>query len=286
MDQIPFVEFVGGLGDVIWTMHYTCKYTSLSALGPDEKRRVVVLSHNPASAEFFKWHPKAAQLDILTLPYTSPWGPEQRRAHGLGDEPFDTGIRQPHPIRFYPSPEDAPVLAWLASRRFIAFCLSASESHRSIPRENAETAAALAKSYGYEVMVFGRRYSPQHIHGKTKIVMQHVEVTLEGLPGVTSLIDRLSAPGTVEALRLAAGTFCTHSALCLASWFLQKPTFTMVKQDAHERDFLTKGGYAFGQDFPNSWHVLLNYFDPVAFEEFLGGVDIVCPKVTYPGGTR
>ena len=281
----PSIEFGGGLGDVIWTMHYTQKYTSLAALRPDERRSVVVLSHNPASAELFRWHPKAPQFDIIAIPYTSPWGPDQRRAHGLPDEPLDTGIRQPHPIPFYPSPDDGPVLAQLAARRFIAFCLSASEPHRNVPIENAEAAAALATAAGYDVVVFGRYYTPKHVHGATEIVTAHAEVTLEERPGVSSVIDRLSAPGTVEALRLAAGTFCTHSAMCLASWFLQKPTFTMVKQDAHERDFLTKGGYAFGQDFPNSWHVLLNRFDPVAFQEFLDGVDIVCPKVTHRGGS-
>jgi hypothetical protein len=267
----PSFEVVGGLGDVLHSLHHTDRYSALAALGPKERRLVVVLSHNPHVTELFRWHPKAAQLDVLYLGYRPSWGAEARRRMGL-PEPMPARHRVPTAIEYHPAPQDAEPLAQLAETRYIAFCLTGSANDgRDIPPPVAERAADLALKAGFGVVLFGRDYGTVVVHGQTKIVRAHAEGTLAPRAGVTSMVNRLSVPGTCRALALAEGVFCAHSALCLASWWMRRPTFVLYN-DAQARLFEHPLGYAFGRDHPETRHGTYKTFTAERFGEWLGQI--------------
>lgn len=269
----PSFEVAGGLGDVLHNLHHMDKYSSLMSLGPKERRLIVVMSHNPHAKELFLWHPKAKQLDVVYIGYRAPWGPEQRKKLGL-PEPMIDHHRVPTPIEYYPSPEDRAPLAQLCRMKYVAFCLTGSNNNdRDIPLPFAEKAADEALKMGLEVVILGRNYRTIAMHGTARVEWPHVEPQLKPRAGLTSMVDRLTVPGTCRALAMAEAVFCAHSALCLASWWLRRPTF-VVYNEGQSHLFKHPLGYAFGRDFPETRHKSHTQFTIEQFREWLGRVKI------------
>lgn len=267
----PSFEVGGGLGDVLHSLHHTDKYSSLIGLGPNERRLVVLLSHNPHTQELFQWHPKAVQLDVLYLGYRHPWGAEQRAGLKLR-APMPDKHRNATPIEYYPGPSDREPLAALAGSKYVAFCLTGSANDkRDVPLVIAEQAADIAIQLGFEVVVLGRNYRTVATHGTASVNSNHVEPPLRARRGVTSMVDRLSVPGTCKALAGAKAVLCAHSALCLASWFMRRPTFVLYNE-AQARLFKEPLGYAFGRDYRENRHKMHADFKTHQWTEFMGRV--------------
>lgn len=267
----PMFELGGGLGDVLHSIHHTDRYSSLISLKPNERRLIVLLSHNPHTQELFQWHPKAQQLDVVYLGYRHPWGPSHRAKLGL-PEPMVNHSRTHAPIDYYPGPEDRAPLESIRGMKYVAFCLTGSSNdQRDVPVNVAEMAADLAITMGYEVVVLGRNYRTVATHGTASVCMNHREPVLRPRRGVTSMVDKLSVPGTCKALAGAAAVLCSHSALCLASWFMRRPTFVLYNE-TQARLFKEPLGYAFGRDYRENRHKKHADFKMPQWTEFLGRV--------------
>lgn len=266
----PAFELIGGLGDVLHCLHTTDRYTGLMDLGPKDRRLVVLMSHNPHAQELFEWHPKRGQFDVLYLGYRAPWGPEQRKANGI-PEPMLSHSRWPvTPLDYYPGPADRAPLEDLGRRKYIAFCLTGSNNNnRDIPTGIADLAANVAIKMGYEVVVLGRTYRTNAMHGNATVAWNHVEPQLKPRKGLISMVDKLSVPGTLRAIAMADGVFCAHSALCLASWWVRRPVYVLYEHGYGQNLFAHSAGYTFGRDFPETRHGLYTDWTEARFREWM-----------------
>lgn len=257
-------ELYGGLGDIFWGIFCTDRYVRLDELRDDEGAAVSVVSHNPHAVELVRWHTKASQLTIFTPRFQAPWKPHHRE----GLPPLSRHrIRGYKTVRFYPSPWDANPLADLSNiGPYILFNLSAGDAHRSIPLPAAQSMARLAKKKGYSVVVIGRDYTRMIPRTPDK----HRETRLVGVDGAMNLIDKLTVPGTTEAVKMADGVVCPHSALCLLSWFMRRPNYVLWPPKSR-RDFTANKitSYGFGARYPESRNSAIEEYTERSFEEFL-----------------
>src|SRR5437773_1411884 len=67
-----YIEYGGGLGDVLVQMHAGGSYHLLDHLSPGDRATVVLITHNPHARELFDYHPRADQFEVRDLGYTSP----------------------------------------------------------------------------------------------------------------------------------------------------------------------------------------------------------------------
>lgn len=262
MQQLYF-EYGGGLGDVVNHVFWHSCYRYIEELGPEDKARVVLLSHNPYAKEFFLWHPKRHLLEIENLGYTHKGNdPDWRKEKGL---PVPPKCDHPHSsaqIRFYPSPDDSEWIKMALNHTpYVIFSVSAGQQDRTIPVGIVDNATRRAFAKGFKPVFVGRNYV-HHWNGcSTPPVPKRKEVEPNSL--ALNLIDRVSVPGVLELIRNAAGVFACHSSMCLASWHLNRPVFVLYEKNTKERYFSGEFvGYSFGAGRPDGDHGL--------FEEYTG----------------
>lgn len=235
-----YIEFGGGLGDVIHQVFTDGGYRSLEALLPHERVKVGIISHNPACASLFDHHPKRAQLDIVTPGY---WCPEDdakmRRIHELpryNGTPIDDRL----PVRFYPSPEEALALAKITRlKRLVVLAPNAGEPDRDIP---FSIMSAILKrlwqddwvpvQVGYDYDRNGR--PPEQRYGRI-------------FPGpFIDLVGFLSVPATLDLVAKASGVITCHSAVNMMAWYQQRRQLLLYPNHVLERHFRRPDQWSFG----------------------------------------
>lgn len=260
-----FVEFGGGLGDVFNAIYNTDRYASLERLAPDGKATVVIVSHNPHVKELFEWHPKRAQLTVMSLGYWLPSeDAEKRRLHGI--PPAGPQIRSYQAsVAYHPSPEDLAIVRQVRSRgRYVVIASAAgTEPSRDLPKGMREDALEASVGRGYRVVLLGRGYK----------LFARAEHEWKQGPMVDNLIDRLSVPGTAEMVLGAEAVVTCHSALCILSWHARKPTFVGYPEYVYKRHFERMDEHSFGKDRSTTVHLEFSRYDRSKFAGFLDRLD-------------
>jgi hypothetical protein len=260
------VEVRGGLGDLFIYFHNSTAYEEIEAMGPDDRARVTIISHNPFADEIFRWHPKLAQIEIVKsrafiMEYDKI---DLRRSVGIQDHaPVGRPRRDLKPITFYPSPDDSALLAAeLPKAPFLAVAPTASGmeiENRNLPQEAVSRMVALARVSGIPVVFIGRTYQGPHA---PKAVPSRPA-------GVVDFTDRLSIPGTAEVVKRCLAAVCAHSAILQLVWFERKPNFTMYPPKYKWHDFDNPSPFAVGKDYPETVRMLFSEFTPAKFSVFL-----------------
>jgi Methyltransferase domain len=242
-----YMEFGGGLGDIFYQIYIEGAYRMLDTLVPQDRARVVLISHNPYVHELFLWHPRGQQIEVRSFGY---WLPEDdarmRREHDL---PFG---RPSYPVldarvTFYPSTADLAVLDKLVTTNYVVFSVSAGLSDRNIPAETVEALATAAQSRDLLPVFVGRNYDR---HGRR----EYVPAQEAGL----NLIDQLSVPGVARLVERAAGLVCCHSAANILGWLMRKPQLLLYPEAVYHRHIAQRDQWSFGTDFPECYHASFN----------------------------
>lgn len=221
-----YMEFVGGLGDVILRMYFSGRlwYEALETMPEGERAKIVLMCHNPYLAEIFKWHPKKKQIDLFDFGFTTPFHPwenkEWRQARDLPDEAVCPPYSPSETMKFYPSPSDKELLKELRGERFIVLSATASTDDKSIPRQMGAELTKIALDKGFKVLVVGRR---KYFHDGR---VNDVEI----VPGVIDAVDNLTVPGTIEAIKLSKGVITAHSAALHMAWSENIPVFLIYNE--------------------------------------------------------
>jgi hypothetical protein len=240
------IEFGGGLGDIFYQMCVEGGYRLLDRLGPQDRARVILISHNPFASELFRWHPHAPQIEVRDLGYWLPQDDARMRLeHGLPYRRSSYPVAAT-PVVFHPSPEDLAVLGELGSERCVVFAASAGLPDRDLPVEIVERLAALSGAAGLLPVFTGRNYER---HGRREYRPPQ---------GVgCDLVDRLSVPGVARLLEQAVGLVSCHSALNLLGWLMRKPQLLLYPPSVEERHIARRDQWAFGIDFPECRHATI-----------------------------
>ncbi len=259
-----YLEYGGGLGDVLSQLFYRGSYDLLKDLRPEQRAKVAIISHNPFVPELFAWHPKRSQIEVVDCGYWQ--GQEADAANrkrlglpppgALGRLPADRPT--PKDLEFYPSPEDQKILSEvLPGGQVVVLAPAAGLPDRNIPPDLAREVIRRLTAVGYRLVLTGRRYDR---HGRE-------EMASDGLPWpVVDLVDKLSVPGTCALVQASAGLVTCHSALNLLAWHLRKPQLLLYPRSAWERHMRKPDQWAFGIAYPETVHA--------AFEDCrVGGVE-------------
>jgi ADP-heptose:LPS heptosyltransferase len=262
------IDLCGGLGDAFIKMHESTGYEALEALKPGERASIRIISHNPYAKEMFLWHPRADQIDVVVSKhfFLNYKNPAERRLAGIPEEPETAFPPRPRaPVKFYPSPADLAILqAELPSGPYLAVAPTASGmeiQNRNLPPEVLDTAVTAAITRGVPVVLLGRRYQGPHAP-KDDILWPRG-------PEIVDLTDRLSVPGSVEAVKRARAVLSAHSCLLLISWYERKPVFALYPRKYAEHDFWSPSPFSFGKDYPECVHMLFEDYTRRKFENFL-----------------
>jgi ADP-heptose:LPS heptosyltransferase len=263
------LEVRGGLGDVFIYLHQSTAYDEINAMGPGDKARITIISHNPFCDEIFKWHPKASQIEVVksrhfVMEYDNV---ETRRSIGVQDHaPVGRPGRERKPIPFFESPEDARILAEkLPKGPYLAIAPTASGmevENRNLPPLLIETAFSLCQKHNIPIVLLGRNFQGPHAYKPGFIT--------NARPGVINLIDQLSVPGTAHVIKRARAVLAAHSALLLLSWYERKPVFVAYPPKYWHHDFSNPHSpFVFGKDYPETVHTLFSDYKPEMFAKFL-----------------
>src|SRR5436853_2636939 len=230
-----YLEYGGGLGDVLYQMYQNGWYNVLSEMGPDAHATVALISHNPHVRELFDYHPKARQIEVKYLGY---WLPEDdgvmRERHGLpAAKPAMPASHQA--MKFHPAPDDLPVLELLRGRRYVVFSVSAGLSERDLPGALVKALVSQAQARQWLPVFVGRNYNR---HGRC----EYRPANGDGL----NLIDKLTVPGVACVIQDAAGVICCHSAINILAWLLRKRQLLLYPQSVYERHIVHRDQWAFG----------------------------------------
>lgn len=250
-----YYEYMGGLGDVILRLFSSPWYASLDRLAPGERAAVVLMSHHPDVSQLFKWHPRIAQIEVFDLGFDQagfPWAdPKYRADHHM---PVDGPCPPPHdgaPINFYPSPADLATIGAFGDRQFVVMCPSAGTPERTFPPGVASEIVDIVIATGTAVVEVG---SSKYLNAQYG--------PLPPRPGLISLVDKLSIPGTIELIRKCRGVITAHSFALHAAWNLKKPVFLLYPKWV--RDVFVKHGpigYFFGANDPGTVHAEFSSYE-------------------------
>jgi glycosyltransferase involved in cell wall biosynthesis len=248
-----YLEYGGGLGDVLAQLFHKGSYNALRDLKPGEKARVAIISHNPFVKELFAGHPKRSQIEVLDCGYWCGAEADAANRKRLGLPPAGALDRlppnpTPESLEFYPLPEDQAVIeeAKASGKPIITLALSAGLPDRTVPVALAE-AIVRRLARDYQLVLVGRAYDR---HGRSELHWHQDEET----EGVIDAVDRLSVPGSCALVQASAGLVTAHSALNLLAWHLRKPQLLLYPRSAWERHMRVPDQWAFGIAYPETVH--------------------------------
>jgi hypothetical protein len=254
-----YAEYMGGLGDVILRLNTSPWYASLENLSPGEEAAVVLMCHNTGASGLWKWHPNRDRIHVFDFGMSHdfhPWeNAEWRHVNGL---PIESPCPPPYngPVRFYPSPEDLPHLNGLRDGGPYAIVAPiAGSSERTIPPELQSGILAGLMEHGIRPVFVGLSRYGRPIQS----------------PGAVDLIDRLSAPGTIEAIRGASLVVTAHSSTLHMAWFEKRPVFLLYPEWV--RQVWEKHGpvgYFFGAEFPTTDHMEFRFYSRERLDRLIG----------------
>lgn len=265
------VQMGGGLGDIFNWLFMHEMYATLGKLPPEEKALIILTCGNPYAQELFRWHPKASQFEVHNLGFMMPAEYEPIKKKNGWPENTPSAYFPQQNVQFYPGPSDAQPLAELKPLKYIVINPAAGHPGRNIPSPYYKDAIDVILTYGRQryglnAVVVGRTYDsnkdPAH---------NHVEPKIKARDGLIDLIDKVSVPATLQIIRDSVGVLCCHSAVCLASWYMKKPSFLMYKKDWGDTQINIdlKSPYNFGRDFPTTRHTHFEAYKRSFMEEFL-----------------
>lgn len=260
------LNLYGGLGDAFIKIHDRTAYEDLERLAPGERAAIFIISHNPFVREIFRWHPKASQIDVYSTSvfFTDYTNAAARKREGFPEVEIDEGRpREKTPVTFYPSPEDQEHLDSLPEK-FLAIAPSASGmeiENRNLPPRIVNLAVNLAVARKIPVVYFGRTYRGPHPPKNPPI--------RPGGPGIIDLTDKLSVPGTVEAVRRCMAILSAHSCLLQIAWYHRKPNFVAYPERYKHHDFDNPSPFGWGKDFPETTRMLFSQFNASVFNNFV-----------------
>lgn len=274
MVQIRRLEYWGGLGDIINHVFWLPCYQALDTLGPLDRAKIVISSHNPHAKEIFLWHPKRAFMEIEDIGFHSCFLNEDwRMAHGLPEKhecahsyPFTKTV-------FFPSPDDRVLMDQVLSRgRYVVFSPSAGEIHRNIPIAHVEDAVWRTVRRGFTAVLVGRNYRHNYL-SETPPPGSLDRVELRPNAPVLDLVDKLTVPAVLELVRTSSGVFCCHSSIVLCGWHMNRPVFLLYDSRVKENYFTGKfEGYSFGAGRLGNFHGHFDEYSASRMEEWLDGL--------------
>lgn len=254
-----YSEYMGGLGDVMLRLIGSAWYSRLDELPDGEEAAVVLMCHNPAASQIWKWHPKRERIRIFDFGFNTPFHPwenlDWRKAHDLPEKspcppPYDG-----KPINFYPSPEDNDLLASLrAVGRYAVFAPVAGSPERTFPPDIQCSIIEGLLDRGIRPVYVGlKRYGRPVPHGSS-----------------VDLMDRLSVPGTIKAIQGATAVITAHSSVLHMSWHVKSPVFLLYPKwvrDVYEKHGAV--GYFFGANYTTTEHMEFPSYNREAFDRFM-----------------
>lgn len=234
---MKYIEYKGGLGDVVRAIYGNDTYEGLSRLKPYERVTVGLICSNPGAKEILSWHPKRNQVDLFCVEYTDPWGQDQRIAHGLPADTNPYGSRK-GPVLLHPSPADHVFLKeLLPARPYVVLAATAGTDDRNFPQGIADRVVDAVIKAGYKVVMVGRSYENWNTWGGQKFRNPHSEVRIKGRNGLVDMVDKLSFPGTAKAVEMASGVVCCNSAIMHLAWCMKRPVFVMTSDANFESEY-------------------------------------------------
>lgn len=261
-----YFEFEGGLGDIFFRMFAESEYRKIEEFLPEDRARITLITVNPFSDEIFKWHPKLQQLDIRILPH---WWPDEdqkmRTEYGLPPKVARTRVSHTiDTVKFYPSPSDFYIIDKLKDSEYFILAAAAGGESRIFPSHIVSHISSEASRLGITLVAVGRNYPEQRGGSRYEPKMPQNDFTID-------LVDQLSVPGVAKLVEGASGVLCSHSAINLLAWFLNKPVLLLYPQHVYDQ-YIVKGqpsGYTMGLNRSNTRHALFKECSPGLIREFL-----------------
>lgn len=245
-----YVEIGGGLGDIINQCYLTGNYVALDGI---ERRTAILLAcPHKFAKEIFTQHPKHDLFDIIEGRYVGyPVFPDgvdldetrQRLAKSHTRLPTPPAPREKDVV-FYPSASDQQRLGALPTR-FIAFQPFSGTSDRDLPADIVTAIDDYAAQAGVPLVVIGRNYNRPGKVTREEFASPHA---------VVNLIDRLSAPGSIELVKRASLFIGGHSAMTYAAWHNRVPNYILFPE-AHGNKYFRPGQlheWSFGREYPET----------------------------------
>lgn len=236
-----YIEFGGGLGDVIHQVFTDGGYRSLERLSARDRVKVGIISHNPACHTLFDHHPRRDQMELVTPGY---WGPADdiamRRQFGLPKyhgTPTDESI----PVRFYSDPaSEAEVDAVVGRSQVLVVAPCAGESDRDLPEKDLNLVLRRAEVGRFTLVQIGKDYSRNDRPSEFRI--RNLFTTAP----IIDWINQLSVPATLRLIAGAEGVVTAHSAVNMMAWYLHRRQLLLYPPHVQDRHFLRPDQWSFG----------------------------------------
>jgi ADP-heptose:LPS heptosyltransferase len=263
-----YVEFGGGLGDVIHQCYITGNYRALDSV--EKPTAILIQCHNKFAKEIFLQHPRSHLFEIFEVRYCGyPKFPDGYDDVELKMNLLLEGYRvlpriAPPAVQdvvFYPRAADKVILDQLPGR-FIAFQPFSGTSDRDIPPEISEAIHEYAVRHGIPLVIVGRNY--ERI-GKTSTE------EFASSPQVLNFIDKLSVPGSIELVKRSSFFIGGHSCMILVAWLHRIPSYALYPE-YHANEYFKPGqvdGCSFGRNNPETRLDLFSGFSIEKVHELL-----------------
>lgn len=255
------VEFTGGFGDFVIQAHRNKRYMTAAHLPAEDTCTAAFWGENPHIGEVFKWCPASARISTCTKRYDFHNDPETRREFGLCEIPFTA---QPGPTHikpvWYPSIEDWTLIRSIRCP-FVLISPSASTDERMFPKPILEAIVDYIAKSELTPVVIGRNFPAWNA--------QRQELHPSENSGAIDMVDKITCPGALKLVELAAGCIVTESAIMHASWHERKPTLLLYGAKTQELHFDVNSAYVYGKDYPESICIRFEEFTDDAMDRFL-----------------
>lgn len=246
-----YLEFGGGLGDVVNQCYLTGNYAALDHL--EQVTPILILCHNRFCREIFTQHPKHELFDLLDVRYGGyPAFPDGFDEVALRHELAASGYTVLHDavaprrqdVVFHPGERDRPVLDALPAE-FIAFQPFGGTSDRDLPLHIIEAVDDCAARLGVPLVVIGRNYERIGKDTREAFTSAHA---------ATNCIDQLSVPGTIALVQRASLFVGSHSSMNIVAWHNRVPNYILFPEHIRDKHFRPgqRDDWSFGRDYPET----------------------------------
>jgi ADP-heptose:LPS heptosyltransferase len=252
----------GGLGDIVNQIFYNRTYASLDNLQPEDTCEIILITHNPAATELFKWHPKANQLIIKNPGYWTPdKNYEMMAKHNLTIGPDTIKMSFTDPT-FYISSEEQGLLNTFKDKQVIVLSAGAGEPVRNIPDILIKQITEYLNNNKYLLVPVGKTFER----------FDRFEPVYPKQDNIYSLIDKLSVPGTLNLVKQSRAVIACHSSVCLMAWNMKKHNITLLPKSMANKHGIGRGDineWTFGRLYPQTQLVFNEDFNTRMLEKLL-----------------
>ena len=263
--RIPYIEFGGGLGDIINQMFRTTNYRYFETI--TERTMALLICHNPYATEIFKYHPKKDLIEVRLEPWSHPREAETKIRKPLCSEGYFRRkplMRQNVGIKIYSSLEDKKLLESIEGK-YAVIQPYAGTRERDVPAGIINTTSKyLADKYNLKSVIIGRSYIRERANHS-----EEIGAIFDSNENVINMIDTLTVPGTIEAVSNCALFFGSHSSMNIAAWHYKKPCVVLYDEETRKRHFQRTDEWSFGKDFKDTRHGFFGEFSVKMIDEVL-----------------